>query len=233
MCGGDFHCLATHFLIGGNSMKRILGASILFLMILAILFNIIQINQPFITKSSDIKVDHSASYMGNGIYLFSTDITWLKMPLVRDIDSIGSCARDCKVIEGTSTGTFSYDKTTIVEGKTTTTRETGTIAPSDCQSIEDGFWTGSACTIHLPEDKVTPHTTTYIKNYTVHYEYQGYVAKPTLEMYFNSVGIYCHSIFAPGFKAPSISMSETGPFIGIASTKKDIYSNRLELHYIP
>lgn len=103
---------------------------------------------------SYMEIAHTAAHKRSGKYLFTTDATWLTMPLFRNYDSIGSCAMDCTVTPNTAKGTVSYD---IAYVMAETTYDSDEEPISDIQTKTPNGWAGVAGIFDLPDNVVTDY----------------------------------------------------------------------------
>lgn len=156
-----------------------------------------------------MKITYIVTPRGSGdSYRFSTDATWLTMPVFRGKDSIGSCAMNCTVTNETRSGKYSYDMTNVTPGNTSTTKRSGTISSSNLKNAVNGNWYGSAGIVDLPADVYGPTSSIVCSNFKAHYEYAGHVSSPNVE-WFNTVASYDHATVAIS-ASPSVSIDTSG-----------------------
>lgn len=186
-------------------------------------------------EDSYMRLYHLVSYFGDGSYLFSTDARWLTMPFFRGKDSIGSCAQNATITDGSQSGYYEYDYTTFNGITSTSGTERRNISSSKFKNAIQGSFFGSAAIIDLPNDTMTQYSSSVFNNYKAHFQYFGHVTSPNEERYFNSIGTYDHAKVALSF-TPSVSIGFDGPS---ASIGLDIHgateerSALIEVHYIP
>lgn len=143
-------------------------------------------------KDSYMKVTYAVAYKGGGSYFFSVDAKWLKLPIFRGRDSIGSCAMNCTVTPNTSKGHYSYT-TTIVDKFNHVTTNKNKIEITNRQNAINGNWYGSAGIFTLPKNGANSQSSVSHKNIKAHYEYSGHISNPDQANWFNTVGTYDHS----------------------------------------
>lgn len=164
---------------------------------------------------SYMEISHSALPLndGKGGYLFTTDATWLTMPVFRGDDSIGSCAIDTTFTPNSATGTYDYDITYVLpNGDTQHDSDSNDI--TDIQHTTKDGWSGYAGVFNLPNNGVN----TLYDNLHAHFSYSGHVDEPDANKWFNSIATYDHSLLTVDW-SPSISIDtskEVSASIGLS-----------------
>lgn len=187
---------------------------------------------------SYMEIAHTAAHKRSGKYLFTTDATWLTMPLFRNYDSIGSCAMDCTVTPNTAKGTVSYDIAYVMAGSQTT-YDSDEEPISDIQTKTTNGWAGVAGIFDLPDNVVTDYVggmDIIYSNVQAHLEYYGHIASPGESRWFNSIATYDHSVFNLNTSYPSIGIDFNGDVsasIGIGISKSTDTRNAVLEKYYP
>lgn len=189
-------------------------------------------------QDSYMRIFFLVSYMGDGYYFYSTTATWLTMPFFRWKDSIGSCAQDCVVNNGTRSGWYSYDETYVSFNQVTKTNRREPLKSSDFYNAVNGSWDGSAAIIDLPNDNSSEYTSITYSNFKAYYSYEASVKQKELVSRFNAIATYDHATVRITI-SPSISIDLKGnasASIGLAFDKgKDSRVVELDepIDYIP
>lgn len=192
-------------------------------------------------------------YIGDGVYYFSVDATWLTEPLWRGWDSIGICASSITIDNETRSGWFKYDTvykySSIVDLSTTTTPQLVNFTSDEEHRGKTGYistcnsdgWNGSGALIELPID-IYYEGETYSQsishtNFRAHFEFYGEMQYPSLETNFNVIASYDHATVALGI-SPSLEIGVSGGSFAIGLSIYGITDRRVAetsepIHYVP
>lgn len=190
-------------------------------------------------QDSYMRIFFLVSYMGDGYYFYSTTATWLTMPFFRGKDSIGSCAQDCVINNGTRSGWYSYDETYVNFNQVSNTTRKETLNSSNYKNAVNGSWDGSAAIVNLPTDSSSNYTSVTYNNFKAYYSYEASVKYPKEASRFNATAAYDHATVRIIITSPSISIDLKGnasASIGLAFDKgKDSRVVELDepIDYIP
>lgn len=160
-------------------------------------------------QDSYMRIFFLVSYMGDGYYFYSTTATWLTMPFFRWKDSIGSCAQDCVVNNGTRSGWYSYDETYVNFNQVSNTTRKVTLNSSNYKNAVNGSWDGSAAIVNLPTDSSSNYTSVTYNNFKAYYSYEASVKYPKEVSRFNATATYDHATVRINID-PSISIDLKG-----------------------
>lgn len=188
------------------------------------------------STDSYMELIHTVAPLDNGEFLFSTEATWLKMPIFRDMDMIGSCAQMSTVLNSSRNGWYSYDITTYFLGNPTYDVEEHVFTSGEFENAINGNWYGSAATFRLPTDMNVDNTSVVNDNFHVYYEYSGHLIYPSMETWFNSSGCYDHSYLTISPSAGvEISPSGNSASIGlaVAGATESRVAEISDIHYVP
>lgn len=179
------------------------------------------------------------AYWGSARYRFTIDAEWLTDPFYTLTDSIGICAQDMAVQNGTRSGWYSFTEVETVSNVSTS--NSNTVNLSHFYTVTNGSWEGSAATvdlkstyIHNPE--MGDDRTTYT-DHLVHFQFDALVRQDEEALNFNVVGTYEHSkVYI--WPDVSIGISSTGGAVSIGFdliTSKDTRNVEFDnsFRYVP
>lgn len=193
------------------------------------------------STDSYMKIVHTASYLGNASYLFSTTATWLKMPTYRMEDTVGSCAPTLAIDNSTRSGWYRYNvKEYVFTGIPSNTAYSEEREITKFANALNGDWYGSVGYVSLPTDINTSDIRIDYTDFTSYYQFKAYLRYPALVTNFNSVGCYSHYKSLLSI-SPSVSISfDTGMTLGVSATigldstlAVDTRAAEILLHYVP
>lgn len=169
------------------------------------------------TQDAYIRVWHALQNIGENDYRFATAAVWLKMPVFRWTDSLGSVAMNCTVKPHTASGRYSYDcyhsnnRGELIEHLTNEDTVTN-FKTSDFRNPIKGNFQGVGAMFQIPPDQLSDMEDCYVySDYQVYVEYVGSVDTPTLTRDLNSYGTYDHSEVRLSF-APELTIDARGSF---------------------
>ena len=191
---------------------------------------------------ADIEVMYLVSYLGQGRYKFSIDVTWLNTPVYRLADSLGACAQNFTVEENTRYGWYSYTVYSSNGISTTTSSQKETL--TEFENPINGNWYGSVAIVDIKSDVNNDNAAglnifTRYTSHKMHYEYIGIIHDYTEEHHFSTMATYDHLIIMPSLQVPSLEISTSGTSIGIGFDTISTYIDRTtvsldeSIHYVP
>lgn len=186
-------------------------------------------------KDSYMEICFMIFYMGDALYHFTVDATWLTEPFFRGWDSIGMSATHISIHNSTRSGWLRYDKYFQYTSLSSSdiSEDTITIPFSDSiQNRTNGNWYGSGATFNLPDDNYfSDSSLTQIlsySNFKAHYEFDATIDTPTLTVVFNATASYDHSLISID-SSPSLTIGVSGVDAIILDVKSDTDSRIVEL----
>ena len=159
-------------------------------------------------EDSYMRLTHTASHLGGGVYCFTTEAEWLTMPFVRLKESIGSCALEFVVDNSTRDGYCSYD-IVVKDGDRIDSRTEHEVLTNYQNAGTETSWMGSTLVFEIPEDTSHQGSHRMIEDYTVTYSYEAHIRNPELVTNFESIATYDHATFYVGV-TPDIAISYSG-----------------------
>lgn len=166
-------------------------------------------------------------YMGNGLYHFTVDSTWLTTPLFRGWDSIGISSTHINIENSTRSGWFKYDThheasgllnsftneySLIVNFSYETSQANSNGFISNCTN---GIWNGSGATFDLPNNSYYFDSETFYSesqthsNFRAHFEFDGTIDLPATVVNFSALASYEHTTTKINI-TPSLEISSDG-----------------------
>lgn len=186
---------------------------------------------------SYMHIYYLVTYMGNGLYKFSVDATWLKSPVYRLTDSIGACAQNFAIQNATRSGWYMC----TVYGYAMFEYYTNTYTTyfEDFYTVQNGNWDGSAAMFNLHDDYTSTEAaySQIAYDHKAHYQFEAYVSYPSRDTYFNTTATYSHTlIWLEADPSISISAEESSVSIGLGlgdRSEDRVAEFASAIHYVP
>lgn len=166
-----------------------------------------------------MRVWHAVEKLDDETYQMTSSARWLKMPVCRDYDMIGSCAQKIMIVPDSYSGYVSYDVDTVIAG--THSSSTYKKNLNEFNLLSDGVYTGLGSKFILKTDETMDGVNTIYSNCVAYLTFQSKLNHPSTTSVFTSCASYDHSRVSLSL-SPSLEISASGSnIISVTFAKLD------------